>query len=197
MASSIQICNMALSHVMSNLITSFDNPTKEARTCKLLYEALRDEVLASNAWGFARKELSMALSSEVFTKWDYAYQWPTDCLVPRSIINQYSNDNTQRIPFDIGSNEAKNRRFILTNEVDAILEYTAKIEDTNMFDAKFVKALSYRIATDLAMPLRGKPDLRKDMYQAYVIEIEGAKAVSNNQGHKAPDDSNEFMDARA
>ncbi len=196
MASAIEICNLALNHIGANSIQSFDSPTKEARTCKLLYATLRDETLSDHDWNFARKRISLALSTEEFSEWSYAYQWPTDCLVIRKIVNTSSSDSVDRTPYEVGANSGGNRKLILCDAENAELVYTARIEDANMYDTLFIKALSYRLAMDLAQPLRGKPEIRNLMYQSYAIQISTAKAVSGNQGQQNPDNSNAFTKAR-
>lgn len=197
MASSIEICNIALSQIGANVIQSFDSPTKEARTCKLLYASLRDEVLSDHDWNFARKRINLALSTETSSEWDFCYQLPIDCLAVRKIVNPDGDEATMRIPFEVASNASGNRKLLLCNEENAELVYTARIEDANMYDALFVKALSYKIAQDLAQPLKGKLDLRSSMERAYLLTVSAAKAVAANQGQKDPDTSNVFTDSRA
>lgn len=54
MASVINICNIALARIgNSRTINSLTEKTKEAYTCNLFYESMRDAVLADNDWNFA------------------------------------------------------------------------------------------------------------------------------------------------
>ena len=196
MASAIEICNLALLQVGANSISSLDSATKESRTCNALYATLRDEVLSDNDWGFARKRLTLAEVDATYSGWGYTYQIPTDCLVPRRITNLASDQPLDKIPHEIITNSTKDKKYLLTNEVDAELVYTARVTDPNMFEVLFIKALAFRIAADLSQPLRGKLDLRGTMLQAYSQTLSKGEAISNNQGHKEVDDSNVFTRSR-
>ena len=114
MASEIDICNLALSHVGGRPIESFTEGTKEAIECGRFYAFDRDAVLEDHNWNFARKRLDLALTSDEVSGWTYSYAWPTDCLAPRRIYNpkgDRSNSNAGQ--------DANGRRTQLVGLIDA------------------------------------------------------------------------------
>lgn len=207
MANEIQIANLALSRLGGYRIQSFSDATKEAREASLHYPLMRDSVLEDHDWDFARKRTLLALLATTYTGWAYAYQYPIDCLVARSIISsvdangisQFSEEtglpSAGKAEYEVISNAAMNSRVILTDKASAELVYTGKVTDANMFSPLFVNALAWRLASDLAIPLKGKADLHNSLYALYTAELSKAKASMANQGFSAPDQT--FQQSRA
>jgi hypothetical protein len=80
MASVINICNIALARIgNSRTINSLTEKTKEAYTCNLFYESMRDAVLADNDWNFAMSRVVLADLGDPAPGWLFRYQYPTDC----------------------------------------------------------------------------------------------------------------------
>lgn len=81
MASVVEICNRALSNIgNSRSINSLTEASKEAGECSLHFEACRDAVLSDFDWNFATKRVALADTSNPPPDWEYAYQYPSDCL---------------------------------------------------------------------------------------------------------------------
>ena len=210
MASEVQICNLALSHLGAYSITSLtDSTRKESRECNILYDTARDSVLRDNVWSFATKRLALALLSDTYSGWTYAYQYPTDCLniirihndyTPVSNLNYCWNHSEYRDPgkveFEVASDSALSNKIILTNKSDAELIYTGRVTDANMFDAEFIDALSWRLASELALPLKGSLQLSQSLFQVYLMKSGQARAASVNEGYNLMENDNAFVDAR-
>lgn len=199
MSSEVQICNLALSHIGARRIQSLNDPIPEARECKLFYPIARDAALRDNDWAFARKRIALAQLTEEFIGWDYAYGYPRDCHKDREIWNGigYPAEPHEKVPYEIASNSTLDGSVILTNEEAAYLVYTAKVTNVNVFDAMFIDAISFRLASDLAIPVKGKSDLQKDFMQQYTMFMGRAQVASANQGHPTPTDHNSFVAARS
>jgi hypothetical protein len=197
MASVVDVCNLALSHIGKYHIASLQDARKEALECRTLYPRARNSTLRDFDWNFARKRIILAQLVDTFAGWDYAYQYPTDCLRALQIFNTASDSAVDQIPFEIGVNEGLSGRVILTDQEEAILIYTAAVEDPNVFDDVFIDALSYRLAADLALPLRGDPQVQQAMLNIYGSLLGRAQATNANERHKTPDDANYFVDARS
>jgi len=209
MASEVGVCNLGVNHINAYPFESFEDRQKEARQCKLIYESLRDEVLAAFDWSFARKRATLSLNGDSVDDWDYVYQWPIDCLEPRKIstatgygTSTVYNDSTGlydtvgEVEFEIGANSSLNERAIMTDQEGAVLIYTAKVTDANMFSPTFVTAFSYRIAAALAVSVKGDQRLKETMYNLYLRHIGSAQAGNANAGFKKPDNSSSFTRAR-
>lgn len=209
MASEIQICNMALDELDVAAIQSFTEATKQARVCKRHYEQTRDLLLSKYDWGFARKTATLALLTEEYDGWDFAYQSPSDCLVPRKIWDSitataynlkfypevYSNYKGVKVPFEIRVNSDGSSKVILTNQEDAVLIYTARITDVNAFDVNFIEALYLKLASKMAYPLRKDPNKAKQLLQEHMIAI-GEAGVIDANSEQVDEDEQGYVEAR-
>lgn len=197
MANEIEVCNVALSRVGANSIQSLNDATREARVCKTHYEIARDATLRDHDWQFARREVVLALLVETSEEYDYVYQYPSDCVAARRIVNAASNDPVDRIPFGVGANAAKNGKVILTDQEDAVLVYTAKITNATVWDSQFVDAMAWRLASELAVPLNADSPMAVNLMRQYLAAINAAKADGSNEQAVAPINSSSFSTARA
>lgn len=208
MASETQICNLALSHISVGAIESLTEKTKQARECRLLYEPVRDETLRDHPWGFAEKQQALALTTETRNGWLYVYGWPSDCIAARSIYDEsaviHSSDQAQGngggsirpIPFKIGTTTDLSKRVILTDKANAELIYTAKITNANVFDAQFISALSFNLASRLAITLKRDKALRSAMLQEYTFRLGRATFADANEGSKDSDNTSAYTRSR-
>jgi hypothetical protein len=154
------ICNLALGKIGSIRIMSLDDATQPARYCKLFYAQGRDEVLRSHAWNFAtqRATLSQLAAAPAFG-WGYQYQLPTDCL--RVLQLNAFEDRQIRPPYVVEQGK------LLTDQDTANILYTARVEDANLFDPLFIKALSIKIASDIVTPLTGSRAQAAELMQEF------------------------------
>lgn len=207
MASTVDACSLALSHIGGYTIQSLDDPTKEARECKRLAIPARDATLEAGDWGFARKSVALALLSYTRPGWSYAYAWPSDCLMPRRIydpsregadVDPATLDSLgdDPIPFEVGVNDALNARIILTNQVSAIVVYTARVTDANLFSPTFIDAWSWRLAADLAIPIRSDSALQQKMLAQFERRIGQAGQNSANAEYRKPNPVSSYKRAR-
>lgn len=196
MASTVDICNLGLSHVAAYPINNLDERTKEARECKRLFPIARDAMLEAHDWGVARKQVALALLDEEVPGWDYVYAWPTDCLVPRKIYDPAEAPGSTPIKYEFRVNDDLNRRVIVTNQEDAELIYTAKVTDANLFTSMMVDALGFRLASDLAIPLRSDSKLQVSMLNQFLSRVSAAQASSANAEEKPPETKSDFHKAR-
>jgi hypothetical protein len=164
MASVVQICNMALSHIGSEArVASISPPdgSVEAGLCATFYDLARTEMLEPGNWAFALKRVTLAEVTNPSTVWAYAYAKPSDCeralrilrpsvaitVFTQDLVVEPHTDDRDSAPFDIEG------EVILTNEPDAVLVYTRDLTDSTKFPASFVSALSYLLASYLAGPI--------------------------------------------
>ena len=67
--------------------------------------------------------------------------------------------------------------------------------DENEFDAKFVEALTYKLASELAMPVKGSAELMASYSNAYQTLINRA-ATESAWEEKEPRSGNPYLEAR-
>tara|TARA_R110000803_G_C11989469_1_gene321878 strand:+ start:22791 stop:23387 length:597 start_codon:yes stop_codon:yes gene_type:complete len=198
MSSEVSICNLTLSNIGVHTIDSIsglDLPP-EAAACKLHYYPARDAVLRDFNWSFAKRIGTLAATTEEVLGWAYAYQYPTDCLKARGIYNPSSKLAADAIPFDTSANAALNNQLVLTDHAEAVLIYTARVTDTNLFDSLFLEAFTLKLGSALAMPLKGDLALKQGLLQEYLKFIESAKTGSANESFVKPTTDNSFLRSR-
>ncbi len=186
MHSKIQICNQALLAVGTRTITSFEEPTPEARYCQDFWDMAVLNVLRDHPWGFAQKRAVLA-ELEVPPGWKrsycFAYAYPNDCLQAHALIfgGAGSGPGSRRGYYrghdgssgghpGAGRTHAQDfikaadddRTIILCNIPRAVLSYTAKIEDVARFDSLFAEALVRKLQCMLLVPIKktGGQDLQ-------------------------------------
>lgn len=199
LVSSVDIANMALAHVGSRShIESFSERSEEARVCRLWYEPSRVTCLESHNWNFARKRQLLTLDSDPAPTgvWTYRYQYPSDCIKARELINPYNPYQWQQtpsymdpdaVPFEIELDSSGERRTLVTNLKQATLLYTADISNTALFTHYFVMALSYALANRIAYSLTHKSSIAEEtMSQFLMWRDQAAKLDANEHIPRAP-----------
>ncbi len=190
----VDICNLALQAIRVFPIESLSDQTAAALACNRSYDVARDAALGSYTWNFAEKEAELALAAgETASGWTYVYAIPID-FIGATRIYSAAGDST-KIEFAIRSDTAGNAKRILTNQINAILIYTARIVNENMFSPEFVDAFVARLAIDLS-PLRSDPQLKLQLQQAYTLLISQAKETNAREGEKMPENDDLFVNAR-
>jgi hypothetical protein len=193
----VQICNMALMRIgVSSLISSLSEASNEARACNVFYEQMRDYALRDYPWNFATKRVVLADAGTPPDNWGFKYTYPSDCLRTKHIITKglRTPRNDQRIPFEIGNEGGQ--RVIYTNQDEAELMYTARVEDPTLFDPMFTSALAYLLASEIAMPLSVQPKVADQARSAYNMVASSAAAASMNEGTEPPVPESELISIR-
>ena len=163
MASVVQICNMALSHIGSEARVSSISPpdgSVEAGHCATFYDLARTEMLEPGSWAFSLKRVQLAQVTNPSTAWAYAYARPADCLRalrvlrPGSTLTVFNQDELGYSPNDQDSaNFDLEGEVLYSNEPDAVLLYTHDVTDSTRFTPTFVSALGYLLAAYVAGPI--------------------------------------------
>lgn len=171
MASEVQICNLALSKIGEEQITSLLDNSKAARLCNLVYEPLRDSVLRAHIWNFATKRVALAQSATTPAyEYDAQYTLPVDFL--RMVSTNLLDDEAYKI-------EGK---FLLANSSSVKIRYIARITDPNQFDWLFVDALSARIAAEISISITDSRTITVDLFNIYNSKIAEARSIDAMEG---------------
>ncbi|PHR17882.1 MAG: hypothetical protein COA41_11330 [Sphingopyxis sp.] len=197
MASVVQICNMALTRIgQSQLITSLDEQSLAAELCTLHYADARDFVLRDFDWPFAEARVFLSDIGSPPVNWSFRYRYPTDCLKARRIAIPGNENPTadQRTPYKVV--HAAGGRAIITNQQEAELVYTVRVEDTTYFDPMFVSALAWRLGSELAIGLQVRPENFNAAQQQYMFVLGQAQAVALAEAEQLPLPESEFITAR-
>ena len=193
MASQIDICNQALAHIGADMINDINEASAGAKHCRLFFSSARDIVLRDHFWNFAAKTISLAPLSITPVGFDYAYTYPTDCIRVKAIWQAVTTADP--IKYEVRAKEGGGL-MILTDEADAILEYTARITDAGQFDPTFADALSWRLAADLAMPLSKSLPIKQAMLTVYTNRLVQAEALDSREGRIDQEANSPWVRAR-
>ena len=189
MASEVDICNLALSHLGdSATVASIDPPegSAQAEHCARFYPQARDVLLGMHSWGFATRRAKLAELVNDWAQWQYAYAKPADCVTVLAVLDVNSmgdyqvnagaqlrdmrgmvTDTPQEFTCEI---DALGQEVIFTNQEDAMARYIVRITDTTRYPQLFVMALSHMLASMLAGPIikgdAGKAESKAQMQLA-------------------------------
>ena len=199
MASEIDICNLALSHLGDTAtIASLDPPegSAQAEHCARFYPIARDSMLEMHAWGLLPAARGWPLLASGWPEWNYAYAQPADALniiaiLPPSSSDDYSTGIPDSAggpyvpqPFSCEINEA-GASVIYSDQADAVLRYSSTVSDPTRFSPLFTMALSWHLASMLAGPIikgdAGAAEAKRcaGMMQAYL-----SKAVESDSSQR-------------
>jgi len=217
MASEIEVCNLALSNIRAGSINSFTEGSLQAQLCKLKYPILRDRCLREIPWQFNHKIRALAsLTTGVFN-WAYAYQYPVDCLKVHRLVGSFEElpagssdvasrlldsrvinlkEQKRQIPYDVFNFD--DNKVIGSDQPELRIDFAAKVTDPNLFSDDFIMALSYLLASELAVPIVGAElgrALRKDSLTLYKTYLASAIAMDMNDQYSPPQES-EFVTIR-
>lgn len=180
MASVVDICNLALSHVGDQAnVSSIDPPEGSAQSehCARFYPIARDSLLEMAYWNFTARRVDLALVTMNWPEWQYAYALPADLLnvmgvLPHDAADDYS---TRFVPTDTPDfahnyspvisagryvpqpytveTQADGTSVLFTNVENAVLRYNAYVTDPTQFSPLFTMALTWHLASMLAGPI--------------------------------------------
>ncbi len=190
MTSRVAIYNMALSRLGTRArVADPDEESVEAQNLSVWFDQARDSALRAHDWNFARRYLTLAENGDVARPsiWAYAYSWPADCLRFRGILP----DMRPPVRFEVASalDGSSNRvKVIFSNAAQAGGWYTARIEDTELWDAGFTAAMAAVLAAHVALPITQNESIAKaKQAEARQALMEAAAADANegvNQVHE-------------
>lgn len=156
MASEVEVCNLALSHLGDRAtVASIDPPegSAQAEHCARYYPIARDSLLEMARPGFATRRAALAALVDVPDAWQFAYTRPADALAIVAVVApEQTDDFGDPSPF-VCELDANGDGVIYTNVEQAQVRYIARVEDTSRFSPLFVIALSWHLASMLAGPI--------------------------------------------
>ncbi len=197
------IVNLALLKIGVKRISSHPDATTpqgvDANDC---WEYIRDEVLSARDWKFAKTRVALALNAtSPTTMFDYAYTLPSDflrlCLKkphdPVVSTEEYEEEYfigesyvVKNVAYAYSIETLSDGTLCLMTDYDntdyaLYISYIKKVTDATKYSPLFIKALSYRLAAELALPRtesRSKAVDMMTMYEAALREADGHNASS-------------------
>lgn len=158
----------------------------EISACRRCYDSVRDRLLQSYSWVFARKTETPALLSESVPGWQYTYVLPDDCLKVIAVIgkDRRADWNMERDCRNISDfsdmvelteYETAGNKLYANRDV-VYIRYTARIEDSTKWAAIFTEALVVLMAIEIACNVVGNHNSIVNLCQQKFTQlIEDAK----------------------
>lgn len=175
MASDVDICNTALSHLGARTQVAAISPpdgSVEAGYCARFYPIARRELIESHSWSFAKTRVALAEVANDSDIWTYAYALPSNCITPLRVLQlkyltladlpypptlyltDYEITRYDQLFSERGSAHFDVENGVLrTNEPEAVLLFKRDVTDTSKFSPTFVSALGMQLASYLAGPI--------------------------------------------
>lgn len=191
MASSIDICNLALAHLGDEAQVAAIVPpddTVQATHCARFYPIARAALLELHPWTFATKRVAVAeVDNTLSDDWTYAYALPSTCIRPLAAlypgvpVRAFSNEtDAESYPYAVEA-DADGNLVLYTNVETATLRYIDLVTDSTKYTPLFVTCFSRLLASYLAGPiLKGDAGRREALAQLKLFEVEFSKAASRN-----------------
>lgn len=159
MPAETDVINFALRLIGADPIASLDDGSHNANVARSFYTEIRDQMLRGHPWNFATKREKLAQSSTVPAfEHDHAYPMPSDWLRTISIHDNDAGFSTMLYSVE----EIDGKTAVVTSADHVYLRYVAKVTDVNRMPPDFRKALEYRLAAAMAVPLAGSNTLRAE-----------------------------------
>lgn len=156
--------------------TPYDG-TRESKAFLDIYGQTRDNLLRSEDWGFAGRDVSLVLQktapvtgygpwhpwnpvTDPMLPWIYQYALPPDYIKVRSVrqtpqfVPEYA-PSAVVYGLENDPNIVPQQQVLLCNLAGAILNYTAQVTDPKLWNASFTEALIAALARRLAPTLAG------------------------------------------
>ncbi len=158
--SEVGIVNLALTRIGVKRISSLDGTDITSQDCNAIWEYIRDEVLETKDWRFAKTRAVLVLNATTpLYTWNYAYTLPSDFLrlakTNKDDPPVYPNTLTETIYPWIIEALPDGTPCIFTNydnsDYDLYINYIKKETNPTRFSAQFISALSWRLALELSI----------------------------------------------
>lgn len=168
----VELWNTALSMLNLPQMHTLDDEGATPSAIRNIYPALRDRALAEHTWGFAVRSAKLNKLAD-HTSPDPAfpnvYKLPSDII--RIMQVQPNDPHYMRTGSEI---------YLPSGNDNSYLEYVARV-DTGDFSVPFCMALSYYLASELAMSVAHDMQQVQWFRKQYEAEICQAKAIDSQE----------------
>lgn len=173
---SIEIINRALIKLGEPLISSVDQEPN-GRLMSLIFEDMRDFVLADHPWRFSIKRVVLAPDEQKpISEFAYSYTLPTDFLSLYRFGIYYKRPNYSDNIIRSDERYSIEGNKLLCNRANKVfLTYVSRVTDPNRFSPWFKEALATKIAAEYAMRLKQSPQLLQIFNKDFAMYLERAE----------------------
>ena len=182
--SPIAICNLSLSWLGANLITSFEDDTTESKLCLANYEPMRDSVEETYQWSFCTRRTYYGAAADPLPDSDdplnvyneFRFKILPDVLRVLLVHPDRDFKTTSRLHWQIEAGH------IVVDQNPVYAQEMFRVAETAQFTPGFAQALAARIASELALPITESGKKQELMYSLYLTKLDEAKTLDSMQG---------------
>jgi hypothetical protein len=186
-ASEVEICNLALSHLGDEAtVASIDPPegSAQAEHCARFYRVARDVVLELHAWSFATHRVQLAQLEVPAWNWTYAYAKPASCIKVLAVLPYAADSNAVSEDYEMES-AADGAGIIRTNVENATCRYIRQSTDTAKFSPLLVESISRLLASYLAGPVvKGDAGRKAALEQMQMFRVSVGQAMESDASQR-------------
>lgn len=167
MTSKTSICNAALSLIGADPINSFDDSSKNARRCAMIYDQARKALLRMHPWNCAvkREVLSPIYKKPAFGEAN-TFPLPPDFVrMIECNVRGYSIEN----------------RHLLCNALSVHIRFVFDNNNEQTWDDLLVEAMSLYMASKLAKPITGSSTEAGERWQELQLLLKQARAINGQE----------------
>lgn len=173
MNSKTEIASAALVEVGAAPITDLDaDTTTNGDIVRRWYTHTRDSMLRQYTWNFAlaRQSLSRDVTGPDF-EFTYSFSLPTDPYCLR-VLEMYNSTSEWKVE----------GRKLLTDDEAVNLKYISRVSNPVEFDELFTDALVFRIASNIAVPIKRDKTLARSLLEIAELKTQAARTHDSQEG---------------
>lgn len=176
MASKVQICNLALSRLGANILTSLGDRTPEADLCSTFFDDLADRAMLQGSWSSTIKTAALAATTTTPPDFSSEFQLPVD---PKALrVLNVIEDKPGEIIYRIRGDK------LVTDESSITIRYIGRLTDTEAYGPLLTEAIEILLTSYLALPITGQASLATRFKEEYLAMIDNNLALDGQQGSK-------------
>lgn len=178
----VDIANAALLKLGASPIMSLEDGTKEAATCKIRYQFVKEAVLRMHPWNSASKRMTLSPTSTA-PDFGYAYQFPLPTDYVRTIkssAEDYCIEGKQ----------------VLSNDTSIDLKYVSGTALEGDLDPLLCDAIATRLAWDICYPITQSLSLKESLEQDLRKAVQKAKVADAQDEPADVVEAEEFLLSR-
>lgn len=149
------IANMALSRLGEPRLSSIEENTPTAISCRQHFETVRDSLLRTHAWNFATTRAQLSLTTTPAFGWDFAYTLPADFLRLCTFNGRQAKMCASEFVLEGG--------LLLADVEEARVTYVRRLTDLTIADPCFIETLVFRLASAIALDVTNSSTKRDEM----------------------------------
>lgn len=200
----VEIVNLSLKHLgLIGNLTDLSGSDPATKAANIYWAPCRDDILRKSRWAFATVQAQMsqidlvADATETVKDWDYVYTYPASAVIVHTVFDSSAPDAKDSNDFEVKYSTGLSAKKVCCNINATYCEYTYPVTTTTQWDANFIMAFSYRLASYMAHDLTGDKELGVQMMNISNYLIGETQRLSHSEKRKVPEKKSHIIDARA